>query len=167
MEIFAMILLSLGLALSLVAFFGVINVFFPQRIVQTRQLVESAPGRSFLVGLVNSAFFLAAAMAVASLGDPFQLVALLLLLPISIGAILGLASLVELIGERLSGGKSGIVGIAWGALSLGLGCALPYVGWFGLFPFVSLLGLGAFILGLFDRQKSERNIAEEVEAMID
>jgi hypothetical protein len=37
---------------------------------------------------------------------------------------------------------------------LSFACALPVVGWFLLFPYVGFVGIGAFILGLFQRENN-------------
>lgn len=160
---------AFGLAVSLTAFFAVLNVFFPRRIERTRRMVEELPGRSFAIGLVNCIFFailLAVFMALGRglRGDAMGLLGLIVLIPFAIGVIFGLAGLVELVGARLAAQESGLRRTAWGAVGLELACALPFVGWFGLAPFLLVLGVGAFITGLFYRQ---RPAAEELSAPLD
>jgi hypothetical protein len=165
MEIFSLTLLAILVAISLVAFFAVLYLFFPQRIDKTRLVLESAPGRSFLVGLVNFGFFAALALAFFALGnwagvELLGLVGLLLLIVPGVGAIFGLAGVVEFVSDRLAPGVSGVRRTAWGTLTLALACALPFVGWFGLLPYVSLLGLGALITGLVRRERGAESAAE-------
>ncbi len=63
--------------------------------------------------------------------------------------LLGLAGAVKLIGERLLPERSHHQQMVWGGLATVLGCLTPFIGWFGLFPYVALLGFGAFILSWF------------------
>jgi hypothetical protein len=37
-------------------------------------------------------------------------------------------------------------------MGVGLACALPFIGWFGMLPFLVILSLGAFITGLFYKE---------------
>jgi hypothetical protein len=39
----------------------------------------------------------------------------------------------------------------WSAVILCIACALPFVGWFLLLPYVAFTGIGATILGFFQR----------------
>jgi hypothetical protein len=62
----------------------------------------------------------------------------------------GLGGVTQLVGERLLPERGPALRQAAGALAAGLACALPFVGWFVLLPYLLLLGLGAFILSFFD-----------------
>ena len=168
-QILGLILLALAIGVSLVAFFAVLNLFFPQRIAKTRMLIEKTPGRSFLVGLVNLAFFLIVILVLSSLGKPggnwpVQLVALIIIVPLGLGLIFGLAGIVQFAGERLAPQASELPRTAWGALGLGLACALPFAGWFGLLPFVAMLGLGALISSFFYRERRTEQQEEPEES---
>jgi hypothetical protein len=57
---------------------------------------------------------------------------------------------VQLVGERLLPERGHYARVAVGAVAVGLGCALPVAGWFGLLPYVLCLGLGAFAVSFFD-----------------
>ncbi len=151
--------------LSLVAFFVVVSALFPRRVGRTRAVAGAMPGRAFAVGAVNALFFgaiilvLLAIMSQVSRGGPLLnvvlgLPAFFLAAAMGAGVSFGWAGVVQLVGERLAPAQNEVRRTAWGALALGLGCALPFVGWFGLLPYASLLGLGAFIISFFHRERS-------------
>ncbi|MBN2547605.1 MAG: hypothetical protein JXB15_00485 [Anaerolineales bacterium] len=160
------ILAFIAITVSLVAFFTILGIFFPVRIAKTKQNAANLMGRSLLVGLANLAFFVVVALVVFALGNrgriqAVQIVGLIVLIPIALGVIFGLAGLVELVGEKLASGRSPLQRTAWGTVALALGCGLPFVGWFGLLPFAGLLGLGAAILTFFQRQPPAEPAVED------
>ena len=145
--------------LGLVAFFVVVSALFPRRVGKTRAVADAMPGRAFAVGLVNFTFFSALTAAFTALGQwtHFPLLgipALFFLALLGISLCFGLAGVVQLVGERMAPAQNEVRRTVWGALALGLGCSLPFVGWFGLLPYASLLGLGAFIISFFYRERS-------------
>jgi hypothetical protein len=73
----------------------------------------------------------------------------------SLGIVLsmGLAGMSNLIGERTFPDLSAWRQTLWGTVCLSLACALPFVGWFLLFPYIGFAGIGAMILGYFQREK--------------
>jgi hypothetical protein len=161
MEILSIILLAILIGFSLVAFFLVLEIFFSRRIARTRQALELSPGRAFLIGLVNLGFFGTLALIFAALadqggGDAIRLVALAILMIPTAGIVFGLAGAVQLAGERLAPGKPPVWRGAAGAIALIFACGLPFVGWFGLLPFLCLLGLGGFIMTFFSRRLEVR-----------
>jgi len=170
-QILSLVLLVILLIVSLVAFFSVFELFFNRRIERTREFVETALWRSFLIGLVNFAFFTAVALALFVLGDKLGgkqilgLLGLVVLLPLVIGLVFGLAGMVRLVGEKFAPESSrSIFRTAWGAVMLALACGLPFVGWFGLLPFVGLVGLGGFILSLFNHESKTITTSEAGQA---
>ena len=66
---------------------------------------------------------------------------------------LGLAGMANFIGERIFSDTSTWKQTLWGTVCLSLACALPFVGWFLLFPYVGFVAIGAVILGFFQREK--------------
>lgn len=157
------ILLILGFNLTLIAFFVVLNALFQRRVAKTRAVADAMPGRAFAVGLVNFLFFGAITFILFTLanqiGNDFlrgllTLPALFFLAALSAGLSFGLAGMVQLVGERLAAAQTEIRRTVWGALALSFGSSLPFVGWFGLLPYVGLLGLGAFIVSFFWRESS-------------
>ena len=161
------ILLILGFNLTLVVFFVVLNALFPRRVARTRTVADAMPGRAFAVGLVNFLFFGAITFILFTLvgqvgNDLLRIIlalpALFFLSVLSVGLSFGLAGVVQLVGERLAASQTELRRTVWGALALSLGSSLPFVGWFGLLPYAGLLGLGAFIVGFFYRERSEETI---------
>lgn len=142
-------------ALVLAAFFVVLAALFPDRLARARAIAGRAPGRAVIIGLIN-AFFLGvltvALLAVAGWTGLqfFGLPALFLLGVLGVGVTFGLGGVVLLLGERLLPERGPVARTAAAAVALGLACALPYLGWFGLLPYAALLGLGAFILSFFE-----------------
>jgi hypothetical protein len=149
----AVVVLVLGNFL-LVPFVLVLGALFPRRLRRTRQAADLMPGRAFLVGLINALFFSALALALSALADRVgndlpRILAILIFAALSLGLSFGLAGVAQLAGERLRPQDGEIRRAVWGTLALSLGCALPFVGWFGLLPYAGCLGLGALIVGFF------------------
>lgn len=138
-------------SLMAAAFFIVLGALFPVRIGRTRAAAAAAPGRAFVIGLVNLVFFAAVAAALVALAQ-WTHIQLLTLPALAVAAVLiiagvfGLAGVVEVVGERLLPQAAGARRSGLGGLVLAWACALPYVGWFGLLPYVLSLGVGALIL---------------------
>ncbi len=153
---FIIILLTIALA----AYFLVIGALFTNRVAKTQRVITSMPGRSFGVGLVNFLFFGVIALVLFSLAEnagnfvKFILTAPALVITAALAVMLsfGLTGMVNLLGERIFPEVTPWKRTASGTIVLSFACALPFVGWFLLFPFVGLVGIGAFILGLFQRE---------------
>ena len=149
------------MTISQVAYFLVANALFPQRIVKTKSVIQSMPARSFGIGLVNFVFFAVIAMvllAVAENTDAFLkgiliIPAIIVLAFLAIVLSFGLVAMSNLIGERIFPDASVWKQILWGTVCLSLACALPFVGWFLLLPYAGFVGIGAVILGFFQREK--------------
>jgi len=138
----------------LAALFLVMGVLFPAAVERTRRSADTAPGRSFLLGLVNFIFVVAIGLGlgalVRSLGLAFLgVIVVLLAVALILALTFGLAGMVEVVGGRLTPDRGRVRKTGWGTVALALGCLTPYVGWFALFPFVALTGIGAFVLGWY------------------
>ena len=132
---------------------------FANRAAKTQRVLTAMPGRSFGVGLVNFLFFGVIALVLFSVaGNAGSFVKVILTIPaLLITAVLaimlsfGLAGMANLLGElilpEITIWKRTLIGTA----ILSFACALPVIGWFLLFPYVGFVGIGAFILGLFQR----------------
>ena len=152
---FTMILLTVSLA----AYFLALGALFSNRVAKTQRIINQMAGRSFLVGLVNFLFFGVIAIVLFSIADntsgvirfvltvPALLITSFLMILLSFG----LAGMVNIVSERLLPEYSSMKRSIWGTAILAFACALPFVGWFLLFPYVSLTGFGAVILGFFQR----------------
>lgn len=155
---FIVILLTIALA----AYFLVIGALFANRAAKIKRVITAMSGRSFGVGLVNFAFFGVIALVLFSVagstGDFIRFIltvpALLITAVLAIMLSFGLAGISNLLGERIFPDQPAWQQTAWGAVILSFACALPIVGWFLLFPYVSFVGIGAFILGLFQRESN-------------
>ena len=149
-----MLTIVLAVGLALVALFAVGGGLFPRQLAWTRQAAETQAARSFLIGLANTIFVIALALGAAALGEAtgwavLPIVTVLLLAVLVIGLAFGLTGMAELVGERLFPSSRPLARTAAGGAALVLACLAPYIGWFGLFPYVCLRGLGGFILGWF------------------
>src|SRR5688572_6975005 len=153
--LFAIILLTIGL----VAYFLVMNALFALRIERTKSVVQSMPVRSAGIGLVNFVFFAVIATVLLSVAEntgPFLrgiliIPAVVILAAMAFVLSLGLVAMSNLIGERIFPNFSAWQQTLWGTACLTLACALPFVGWFLLLPYVGFVGIGAVILGYFRR----------------
>ena len=79
----------------------------------------------------------------------FLLPALIILALLVIGLALGLAGTVYLVGKRLFPEATEWRQMLRGALILIPACLTPLIGWFIIFPYLSGLGVGAFIISWF------------------
>lgn len=139
------------LTATLVGLFVVMNALFAAGIARTCEAAETQAARSFLVGLVNLVFFGALVVGLLALIDntglDFLLVLpILLAIALVIGIAFGLAAMVQIVGTRTVPGGPGLRSLVWGTILLTFGCLAPYVGWFGLLPYVALRGLGGVVL---------------------
>jgi len=153
----AVILLTIGL----VAYFLVVNALFPQHIAKTKSMIQAMPARSFGIGVVNFVFFAVIALVLFSAAEnagPFikgilTVAAVVILAALTIVLSMGLAGMANFLGERIFPDLSVSKQTLWGTACLCLACALPFVGWFLLFPYVGFAGIGAVISGYFQRNK--------------
>jgi hypothetical protein len=151
----AIILLTIGLA----AYFLVLSALFTQRIEWTKSLAQSMPLRSAGIGLVNFVFFAVIATALLSIAETagpvirgvLTIPAMAILAALAFVLSLGLVAMSNLIGERSFPDFSAWKQTLWGSVCLTLACALPFVGWFLLLPYIGFVGIGAVILGYFQR----------------
>lgn len=156
---FVILLLTVGL----IAYFLVANALFPRRVARTKSAIQSMPGRSLGIGLVNVVFFAAIALMLFSLGDNAEhgfvkailvIPALLITAFLAVMLSFGLAGMTNILGERIFSDLPTWKQTASGTACLSFACALPFVGWFLLLPYVGFVGVGAVILGLFQREKN-------------
>ena len=159
-QLFRIVITFILLVLPLFGFFTVMNVLFTKRVSKTQYSLQQTRGRSFWIGLVNVLFFVPISLLLFSLGDittgPLKVIIMfpaLFLLAVILGvASFGLMSMVNMIGESLMPDQPLVKKTFWGTVLLSLACAVPFVGWFLLLPYISILGVGAVILGFFQRE---------------
>lgn len=158
-EIFRLTLIILLLTVSLAAFFLVIGALFPDRVSKTQGIIQLTPGRSFGLGMVNFLFFGLIAMVMLSLAENagafvkgiLTIPALLILAFLSALLSVGLTAAVQHLAERLFPDMIQWKRSLWSAVILCFACALPFIGWFLLLPYIGFTSIGATILGFFQK----------------
>jgi hypothetical protein len=153
--------------LCLVALFVVLNNLFREIVEDTQQAAQDSPGRTFLVGLINFLFIMVIAIALQNVAQTtgiqfLSFLGLFLMILLLIGVIFGLSAMVEMVNEQLTPGQTGWKFTAGGAIALTMACLTPYLGWFGLLPYVGFRGLGAFILSLITRFRQSDEVKSSV-----
>lgn len=159
-DIARLVIILILLLVGVSAYFLVLNALFAPRLTRTKTTAQSMTGRSFGIGFVNFVFFAVIAMVLLAVaentGDFLQLVltipAVVILGILAIVLSFGLAGMSNLIGERIFPDLPAWKQSLWGTVCLTLACALPFAGWFLLLPYVGFIGIGAVILGFFQRQ---------------
>ena len=161
-DIARLLVIIILLLIGISAYFLVLNALFAARLTTTRTVSQLMPARSFAIGLVNFLFFAVIAIVLLSVaenaGDFIKLVlsipAMIILAFLAIVLSFGLAGMSNHIGERIFTDLPSWKQTLWGTVCLSLACALPFVGWFLLLPYVGLTGFGAVILGFFQRKNN-------------
>lgn len=144
----AALLAGVGLSATFLALLAL----FPAVLARSRRAADQSPGRSFLLGLVNAFFLSAVGFGFSALAEGIgwqvlQLPAVLAFSLLTILLVFGLAAVAGLIGERLFPDSSMVGRQLRGSIVLILASLTPFLGWFALFPYAGLVGLGAVILG--------------------
>ncbi len=157
----AMVVVILAAGLSLAALFVTMAVLFPQAVRRIHLTAADAPGWSFLVGLVNLLFLGAILFGLLALaegaGARFLIAPAIVVLSILVILLtFGLTGVVQLVADRLLPERTELARMGWAGAILILASLFPFIGWFGLFPYLGILGLGAFILSFFRRPAGER-----------
>ncbi len=158
-EILRIFFIAILLTITLAAYFLAIGALFTNRVTKTQNIINQTPGRAFGLGLVNFLFFGVIAMVLLSVAENtgafvkgvLTLPALLILAFLAVLLSLGLTGMVNVLGERLFPDMPSWKRNLWSAVILCFACALPFVGWFLLLPYVGFVGIGASILGFFQR----------------
>lgn len=159
-DILRLFFIIILLTATLAAYFLVIGALFTNRVSKTQRVITAMPGRSFGVGLVNFLFFGVIALVLFSIAEnAANIIKFILITPatliVAILAIMlsfGLAGMANLLGERIFPEANTWKRTVFGTAILSFACALPIVGWFLFLPYASFVGIGGFILGLFQRE---------------
>jgi hypothetical protein len=158
-DILRLLFIIVLLTISLGAYFLVIGALFPGRVTKSQRALNQMAGRSFGVGLVNFIFFGVIAVVLFSVAENVDGIGrgLLVILALVITAVLvlllsfGLAGVVNELGLRLFPEHTAAKQSWWASAILTAACALPFIGWFLLLPYVAFLGVGAAILGFLQQ----------------
>lgn len=153
MQEFMRLLWLIAFEIGVVALLLLCDVMLPGIVARTRRTLATMPGRSFLVGLVNSAFFGVICAALLAPGGGIALIggtlATLLLALVTVG----LAAAARIVGERLRPGATDpLRQFVLGAGVLVVASAVPLVGWFVVLPFAGMAGFGALLIALVQRR---------------
>jgi hypothetical protein len=144
------------LGIGLVALMLTTAALWPRFIARARDNLETSPGKTFLIGLVNYLFFGAIALVTLNLG-PAAVIGVGLSSILLVGTLLGLPAAATLVGVRLYGLRERETTrwneVVAGSVALYLAVLLPVVGWFFALPALCLWSFGAAALTLFDRNR--------------
>jgi hypothetical protein len=138
---------------TFVALLTLLVFLLPTHTGRAKRALETSPGRSFVIGLVNLIFFSAIAALLSQGGQLLGLISVFILLTLTGLAMSGLAGLVVLLRQRLHTAEYGQSPGATirSAILLVMALLAPIAGWFVLAPIISLMGLGASISSLIKR----------------
>lgn len=153
-EFIGFLLATITIAATTVALLVLLPFLIPRHVAQAGHTMQTMPGRSFIIGLVNALFFLVIAAVLAQGGDGGGLLALLLVLALLALAAVGLAGLVMVLHQRIyprAENAAGMQLLVKTAVLLVAAALLPILGWFVLAPILLLVGLGAVIMTLVRR----------------
>ncbi len=161
-EILRLLLIVILLTISLAAYFLVIGTLFTARVDKTQRVINQMPGRAFGVGLVNFLFFGVIAIVLFSVAEGaggfikgvLTIPALLITALLAVLLSIGLTGMVNIFSARIFADMAPWKRNIWGSAILCFACALPLVGWFLLFPYLGFVGVGAVILGFFQRENN-------------
>ncbi len=152
-DVLTVTLVLLGLLVTLPALWLFLRALFPAAVERSRSRLESSPGTCFLVGLLPWAVFFLVGLGLLSKGPPaLKVLGFLLFAGGMLVEGVGLAALSALLGDRLpSAADAGRPwrGLLRGAVCMELAFLLPFVGWFGVMPLVSIAAVGAALLASF------------------
>jgi len=159
-DVLRLLLIVTLLTISLAAYFLVIGTLFTSRVDKTQRVINQMPGRAFGVGLVNVLFFGVIAIVLSSVAENaggfvkgvLTIPALLIIALLTMLLSIGLTGMVNIFSTRIFTDMVPWKRNIWGSAILCFACALPFVGWFLLFPYISFVGVGAVILGFFQRE---------------
>jgi hypothetical protein len=170
-QVFPILILIIITGICLVALFITLHAFFTRILERTRSTAAERASRSFLTGLVNVLFFVAVTVALLAVGQNAGVGAIFVLafiigLLLLVGILFGTTAMVLLLKERLFPGQLGNRPVAWAGGTATLACLTPYIGWFGLFPYMIFRGMGAFVITLVElwREGRDTEALEEIEA---
>jgi hypothetical protein len=150
---FTRLLWLVACEIAVVALLVLCNAMLPGLLGRTRQTIIAMPGRSFLVGLLNGAFFGVLSAALLAPGGGIALIGGTLAALLLAFVAAGLAAAARIVGERLRPNATDpLRQFLAGAGTLSLASSVPLVGWFVVLPCAALIGFGALLIAIVQRR---------------
>jgi hypothetical protein len=152
--VFSIVSVIIGFALSMTATALLASALFPRWVARSRERVRRKPIRTFLIGLVLGGICILISGATSSGGGPLGFIGAILMAGILGFALCGSAGVALAIGEGLpspADAERPWKAIIRGWVVLSLASLLPVLGWFFVLPIALLMGFGAALLSLFQR----------------
>ena len=152
--VFSIVSVIIGFALSMAATALLASALFPRWVARSGERVRRKPIRTFLIGLVLGGICVLLGGATSSGGGPLGFIGAILIAGTLGFALCGSAGVAMAIGEGLPSPAD--VERPWKALIRGwvvlsLASLLPVFGWFFVLPIALLMGFGAALVSLFQR----------------
>ena len=151
-DILTFMLFVVGVTVSVWALLVACALVFPLRAQYAQHYYETAPWRTFFVGLPLGGFGNFLAIALLNAKPPvIKIAGWLVLSLIYAVSIVGATGLVRLAASRIAGMENqptGFGALARGAGLLVLAAMVPFLGWFAITPIISLIACGAGIQAL-------------------
>ena len=163
-------LLVLLAGVSMSAFLAVIRAFFEGPVSAIEDELSQSIGRAFMIGFVNTLFigtlvtallFVLENVNFRILSIPTIILVFILVLVFGCAAILGLTGVTLHIGRKFFPDRSWFYQSTIGSFTVFIACALPFLGWYGLFPLLIITGVGGFISKFFKKPQSQYEDLEE------
>jgi hypothetical protein len=162
-QVVLFLLLAITAGLTLDMLFVGLNAFFYKFVHGIQDAVDANPGRSILIGLINTLFFLAIGYLLVAWAQSAGLALIgffgaLFWIALAMGLVFGLTGMVLSARARLTPGEETWRSIASAGAILILASLTPYIGWFLFFPYLLLRGLGGVVIHLqaaYRRRRSE------------
>lgn len=141
------------------------GLMFPNPVERARNRVLTKPVASVLTGLAIWAVTVLLAVAMLKEGNPgpIQLMGWVVLSPMLVASIIGMAGIAQVVSARLQerseriGRVSGLVG---GAFCTTLAFFVPVIGWFVAWPISAWIAVGAGVHALFVRPKAAQPVPQ-------
>jgi hypothetical protein len=148
-----LVIAFVALAAVLFGLFAAASALFPRLAWLSQRAAEESPGRSLLIGAVNTVFLVAVSLTLFATSAPLLTFLGGVVAAIGLAALaIGLSGVVAMVGKRLTRQATALREILAGTTVLTLASATPFFGWFVVLPALVFLGLGGFILGWFRRK---------------
>ncbi len=159
------LLLAIAAGITLVMLFVGLEAFFGSFLRGIQDAVDAHPGRSVLIGLINTLFlfaigYLFVAWAQSTGVALIGLLGVIIWVALALGLVFGLTGMVLSARARLIPEGDNWRSTASAGTVLVLASLTPYIGWFGFFPYLLLRGLGGVVFQLRGAYRERRRKSE-------